>query len=634
MKEKYEIVLENLFEIVETAVKKFQDNSFQVSEEFEKNERELMLQAEKNEFFAAGYVKNVFNLSNTEWLCFLISALKELKQSDLPDPIKLALDIYSSNNYTERKKLENKMNSLCFGKNGKIDPHLLDFIMTNGGSEPVFNEIKVFFPNSKKIETEREKDALKIAEIQKKFEKIIYFFIKGEEGIGKKTFVKRIAQIADTGLVTVNLEECENPEYNFGEIMTAVFRETLLVKGYLCFDNFDLIKKNVKIRRKFIFKNAKNFTKFVFFLSRSDITINFEDKNIIFLNINLENLTPEQTKNIWDIMLEKAGIPKIANTLELANVFNFVPGRIKKISDNLAGIKLIKEKISKKDVSDAVRASCKIKFQGNARRVITKYGWNDLILAKDEKQTLRNACARRKLQSVVFGKWKIGRKIEAQGLSLLFSGLPGTGKTMAAGVIAKELGLDLYRVDLSQLISKYIGETEKNLNVIFNEAKKCSVILLFDEMDALFSRRTEIKNSHDRGSNIEISYLLQKMDEFDGVCIMTTNLMGNIDKAFFRRITYVINFALPNRKERKKIWLGMFPKGSPLEKDIDFDFLSKFEIAGGTIKNAAISAAFLAARQKCKINMKHMLLSVSEEFKKQGNNLISSDFGEYSYILK
>ncbi|MDR1364724.1 MAG: ATP-binding protein [Oscillospiraceae bacterium] len=215
---------------------------------------------------------------------------------------------------------------------------------------------------------------------------------------------------------------------------------------------------------------------------------------------------------------------------------------------------------------------------------------------------------------------------------MLFSGPSGTGKTMASGIVAKELGLELYRADISRLISKYIGETEKNLSLVFDEAKKCNMVLLFDETDALFSKRTAVKDSHDRGANIEISYLLQKIEEFDGVCVMTTNFLENIDKAFFRRITYIINFSLPNRSERKKIWHSMFKGPIPIEKNIDFDFLSKFEISGGTIKNTAISAAFFAAQQNKKIETKDLIKSLIYEFKKLGHTIIKSDFNEYSYL--
>ena len=217
---------------------------------------------------------------------------------------------------------------------------------------------------------------------------------------------------------------------------------------------------------------------------------------------------------------------------------------------------------------------------------------------------------------------------------MLFAGPPRTGKTMAAQVVANELGLDIYKIYLSQIVSKYIGETEKNLNDLFNEAKKSNVILFFDETDALFGKRTEVKSSHDKNANIETSYLLQKMEEYDGITIMTTNYLENIDKAFFRRISYVIHFAFPNKDSRKKIWKNMYPKEMPLSKNIDFNYLARqFEISGGSIKNIALTSAFMAARDEKPLEMKHIILAVKYELGKQGKTLIKDDFSEYSYLL-
>ena len=183
-----------------------------------------------------------------------------------------------------------------------------------------------------------------------------------------------------------------------------------------------------------------------------------------------------------------------------------------------------------------------------------------------------------------------------KGLNALFAGPPGTGKTMAAEVIAGELQLDLYKIDLSQVVSKYIGETEKNLDRIFTAAESANAILFFDEADALFGKRSEVKDSHDRYANIEIGYLLQKMEEYEGVAILATNLRQNLDEAFVRRMHFVVDFPFPDEEHRRRIWGVTFPREAPLGADIDFCALAReVRLAGGNIKNIALAAAFYAA---------------------------------------
>lgn len=237
---------------------------------------------------------------------------------------------------------------------------------------------------------------------------------------------------------------------------------------------------------------------------------------------------------------------------------------------------------------------------------------------------------------VVYDQWGFESRLAyGKGVSMLFAGPPGTGKTMAAQVVANDLGIEMYKVDLSQVVSKYIGETEKNLNQVFNEAKKSNVILFFDETDAILGKRTEVKDAHDKNANLETAYLLQKMEEYDGITVMTTNYKENIDSAFFRRISYVIHFAFPDATARKSIWQGIFPHETPLDDDLDFDYLARqFEIAGGSIKNIAVAAAFMAARDGQAVSMRHIIRAVRYEMAKQGKVMRREDYGEYSYLLK
>ena len=206
---------------------------------------------------------------------------------------------------------------------------------------------------------------------------------------------------------------------------------------------------------------------------------------------------------------------------------------------------------------------------------------------------------------------------------------------MAASVVANELGLALFKVDLSKMMSKYIGETEKSLDEVFNIAEHSNAVLLFDETDALFGKRSEIKDSHDKYANVETSYLLQKMDEFGGIIIMTTNFKQNIDDAFMRRITYIIHFPQPDAELRLGLWKNAFPKEAPVDKNVDFCFLAeRFEMTGAMIKGAAISAAFSAAARKDSISMSDVVHAVKKQFAKFGKNISPADFGPYAGYIE
>ena len=220
-------------------------------------------------------------------------------------------------------------------------------------------------------------------------------------------------------------------------------------------------------------------------------------------------------------------------------------------------------------------------------------------------------------------KWGFGAKLSlGKGINALFVGPSGTGKTMAAEIIAQELQLDLYKIDLSGVVSKYIGETEKNLDRIFTAAENANAILLFDEADALFGKRSEVRDSHDRYANIEVSYLLQKMEQFEGITILATNLRQNLDEAFVRRLAFTVHFPSPGEADRRRIWEGIWPSAVPLGQDVDLAFLARqFKLTGGNIKNIALAAAFLAARNGTVISQTHLLQATRREFQKLGKAL-------------
>ncbi len=268
----------------------------------------------------------------------------------------------------------------------------------------------------------------------------------------------------------------------------------------------------------------------------------------------------------------------------------------------------------------ACRAQSSRSLEELAQRLRPVHRWGDLVVGDRGRVQLEEICRQVSLRDRVLDEWGLGRRVAAsRGVAALFTGPPGTGKTMAAGVIANELGLDLYRIDLSQVVSKYIGETEKNLARIFAEAQSANAVLFFDEADALFGKRTEIGDAHDRYANIETSYLLQEMERHDGVAILATNFQQNMDEAFLRRLGFVVDFPFPDAAIRREIWARHLDGGPPLEDDIELDELAeRLPVSGGNIRNIVLAGAYLAAAEDTAIGMAHLVRAAEREFEKVG----------------
>src|SRR5262249_11311076 len=308
---------------------------------------------------------------------------------------------------------------------------------------------------------------------------------------------------------------------------------------------------------------------------------------------------------------------------QLAAQFRLTPGQIRSAieqAENGCRMGGDERPLSAHALAAACRQQSNHKLGGLALKIEPQSGWDDLVLPDDKIAHLREICDHVRHQYTVFGRWGFDKKVtHGRGLSAMFAGPSGTGKTMAAEVLARELGLDLYKVDLSGVVSKYIGYTENNLSRIFTEAESSNAILFFDEADALFGKRTEVSDSHDRYANIETSYLLQKMEQYEGVVILATNLRENMDEAFTRRIRFIVEFPFPDEANRLRIWRTHFPADAPISQDIDYGYLAReLQVQGGSIKNIVLSAAFSAARDDTTIAMKHIMHGAQREFEKIG----------------
>ena len=288
------------------------------------------------------------------------------------------------------------------------------------------------------------------------------------------------------------------------------------------------------------------------------------------------------------------------------------------------------------DLQAGARAENAAGLERLARRVEPKVTWSQLILPDDTLAQLRELADRARFRDVVIDEWDMGGGASrGRGVTGLFAGDPGTGKTMSAEVVAADLGLDLYVIDLSTVVDKYIGETEKNLDRIFDAADGINGVLLFDEADALFGKRSEVKDARDRYANVEIAYLLQRMERFDGLAVLTTNLRANLDEAFARRLDAVVDFAMPEEVDRQRLWEIHLPPSLPQADDIDLGFLAgRFRISGGNIRNICLAAAYFAAEGERAVTMADVVRGTEREYRKLGRMTVEEEFGRYFEVIR
>lgn len=333
---------------------------------------------------------------------------------------------------------------------------------------------------------------------------------------------------------------------------------------------------------------------------------------------------PQEQHQVWEQSLGELTTQLNGQVEALVSHFNLSASKIQEISHQFRLQALadqttadVKEPHSPEVILwQACRQQARPRLDELAQRIESNSTWEDLVLPDKEQQVLTAIATHVRQRRQVYEQWGFqGKSQRGLGIAALFAGASGTGKTLAAEVLANTLQLDVYRIDLSSVVSKYIGETEKNLRRVFDAAEGGGVILLFDEADALFGKRSEVKDSHDRHANIEVSYLLQRMEAYRGLAILTTNLKGSLDQAFLRRIRFIVQFPFPDAKQRAEIWQHIFPQQTPTQ-GLDVKKLAKLSVSGGNIRNIALNAAFLAADEKQPVGMQHLLQAARSEYVK------------------
>ncbi|MCI0391850.1 MAG: ATP-binding protein [Acidobacteria bacterium] len=466
---------------------------------------------------------------------------------------------------------------------------------------------------------------------------VLYFY--GRSGVGKKTIARALCGAAGVMLVVVDLRSLLRSPETFAEKVRLILRESLLQPCALYFDHVEKLENIDGDDATLLLRLAHEIRTLgwlIFLGSENPLPAELVGTLQIWaLEIPAPDFTAQKT--LWKIhlstVIEESKWPDLDY---LTARFDLTGGQIAHavLRANQSALARDPEtaEVTLADLLAASRLQSQPKLSVLARKIEPKFRWGDLVLPDDQMLQLRELADQVKHRQIVMGEWGFENKLAlGRGINSLFAGPSGTGKTMAAEVMANDLGLDLYKIDLSAVVSKYIGETEKNLSRVFTEAEHSNAILFFDEADALFGKRSEVRDSHDRYANVEIAYLLQKMEEYEGITILATNLRQNIDEAFTRRIRFIIEFPFPDEEYRWHIWQGIWPSQTPLASEVDLHFMARqFKLTGGSIRNIALTAAFLASGNGQIVSMKHLLLATKREFQKMGRVIREDEFGPYA----
>ena len=467
-------------------------------------------------------------------------------------------------------------------------------------------------------------------------DRVTHLYFEGPADRTKHAAAVHVAGELKRSLLTADLGRALSAGGDFETILAVLFRDAELLEAVLCLENVDALRAPDRAAHLQVLRARVDAATSVVILEGE------RPCDATFSTVASVAFRPPEfaeRRTAWRAALANATVAVDARVVdELAWRYRLGVAQIERAVESAvhqAALHGTAARIA--DVLDAARRQSQHDLGSLAVKVRPVYRWADLVLPPDQVEQLRELSRQARYRHVVLGEWGFEGKLSlGKGLSALFSGPPGTGKTMAAEVIANDLGLDLYRIDLSQVVSKYIGETEKNLDRLFTGARAGHAILFFDECDALFGKRTSVQDAHDRYANIEIAYLLQKMEEHDGVSILATNLRQNLDVAFTRRLTFIVEFPFPDEQSRRRIWDIIWPAAVPRSPDLDLDFMAtQFKLAGGAVKNIAVSAAFLAAAEENpQVRIEHLLHATRRELEKSGRSVARAELGRYGDGLK
>jgi Winged helix domain, variant/ATPase family associated with various cellular activities (AAA) len=459
-------------------------------------------------------------------------------------------------------------------------------------------------------------------------------YVHGAGNAGTESMVRETARQLGLPVLAIEAELLSGPGPDFEQTIFLLFREGLLSQAALFLQNVDraLDQDSCGLRHRALFRCAAEMGSIVFLSGERPWHWPLPPEPVVLWPLQLRPAGFAEQLQAWRALTSA----KIAD-VDLHRLMSLYPlplggiGAAWRMACGLADLGGGERSLTIEHLEQACRAQTGVPASGLARRIEPKHDWGDIVLPAAQREQLHAICGQAKHVSTVYGAWCFERKLSlGKGLSALFSGPPGTGKTMAAEVIAADLKAELLKIDLSQIVSKYIGETEKNLRQLFDQVAAAHAILFFDEADALLGKRSAVKDAHDRYANTEIAYLLQKMEEYEGIAILATNLRQNMDDAFTRRMRFIVEFPFPEDEDRLLIWKTVWPKEVPMAPDVDFPWLARqFRLSGGSIRNVALAAAFLAAEQDQAVAMRHLMLATKRELQKMGRLVSDQEYREH-----
>ena len=464
----------------------------------------------------------------------------------------------------------------------------------------------------------------------------------GEEGMGKRTLIENLGARLEMNLCFIEMNRIYELGYEQAKLLIpSILLEVYLKNAILCFR----IRRPRRGTEETLWETflsrflteLREYLGFSILLSEDKHLFVGQETQLSLLSLELPPLTVQENLTLWKYFSSAMSLSQEVKLACYANKYSFSIARIQAVLETAAcyGVYEAQQEVRAADIDRAVKQLNATTLGAFASYVKPAFTWEDLVIGESQQQMLRYLCDCVRYKSVVEDDWGFRRKLPyGRGMTAAFYGPPGTGKTMAVQVLASELKLDFYRVDLSQMVSKYIGETEKNITRLFQEAKSINAALFFDEADAFFSKRTEISNSNDKNANNETAHLLQQVEDFDGLVILATNYIANIDEAFKRRIRLSVNFVLPDYSQRVRIWRNLIPEDAEVDEGDIRDLAKDFELSGSNIKEIVVNGAYFAAGDQLEsIDMGSIVRALKLHCAKHNKSMDSSIWGKYEIYL-